>query len=190
MSDLKIAVVGGGGVGKSALTVQFVHSKFLADYEPTIEDSFRRQVKIDEKVWMLHILDTAGQEEFSIVNDTHLRKGDGFLLIYSIIDFASFSEIPKIRSKILMIKEETSNVPIVIVGNKSDLEKQRKVHLSEAQDLAKSFQTPFFETSAKTRYNVDEIFFSIARMIRNQKFPEFSDSKNIKKKKKKRCLIL
>eukprot|EP01156_Anaeramoeba_ignava_P022105 Anaeramoba_ignava/c20210_g2_i2.p1 GENE.c20210_g2_i2~~c20210_g2_i2.p1 ORF type:complete len:188 (+),score=53.94 c20210_g2_i2:97-660(+) len=187
MAVLKLVVVGSGAVGKSALSVQFVHSKFITDYEPTIEDSFRRQVEIDKEVCLLHILDTAGQEEFSIIRDTHLRVGDGYLLVFAIDNFTSFTEIPKFREKILLSKE-SSQVPFVIAANKCDLESNRKVSVAEAKDLAKSFSCPIFETSAKTRFNVDEVFFCLAREIRKIKNIDQQNVDNSKpqpKKKKK-----
>ena len=60
----KLVVLGGGGVGKSALTIRLVTDNFLEEYDPTIEDSYRKQVKIDGEAALLDILDTAGQEEF------------------------------------------------------------------------------------------------------------------------------
>eukprot|EP00490_Sorites_sp_Unknown_P002761 CAMPEP_0114656540 /NCGR_PEP_ID=MMETSP0191-20121206/12498_1 /TAXON_ID=126664 /ORGANISM="Sorites sp." /LENGTH=98 /DNA_ID=CAMNT_0001873961 /DNA_START=92 /DNA_END=384 /DNA_ORIENTATION=+ len=82
--DYKIVVLGGGGVGKSALTIRLVTDNFLDEYDPTIEDSYRKQVMIDDKPALLDILDTAGQEEFSSMQDQWMREGKGFLLVYSI----------------------------------------------------------------------------------------------------------
>lgn len=65
LREYKLVVVGGGGVGKSALTIQFIQSHFVDEYDPTIEDSYRKQCVIDEEVALLDVLDTAGQEEYS-----------------------------------------------------------------------------------------------------------------------------
>lgn len=73
--EYKIVVVGGGGVGKSALTIQFIQSYFVDEYDPTIEDSYRKQVVIDDKVSILDILDTAGQEEYSAMREQYMRTG-------------------------------------------------------------------------------------------------------------------
>ncbi|KAJ2545791.1 RAS1 protein, partial [Coemansia sp. RSA 1933] len=62
--EYKLVVVGGGGVGKSALTIQFIQSHFVDEYDPTIEDSYRKQCAIDGETAMLDVLDTAGQEEY------------------------------------------------------------------------------------------------------------------------------
>lgn len=69
LREYKLVVVGGGGVGKSALTIQFIQSHFVDEYDPTIEDSYRKQCVIDEEVALLDVLDTAGQEEYRYVFD-------------------------------------------------------------------------------------------------------------------------
>eukprot|EP01084_Bolivina_argentea_P056829 103936_1 len=90
--EYKIVVLGGGGVGKSALTIRLVTDNFLDEYDPTIEDSYRKQVEIDNRPALLDILDTAGQEEFSSMQDQWMREGKGFLLVYSITSTATFDE--------------------------------------------------------------------------------------------------
>merc|ERR1711983_648850 len=94
----KIVVVGGGGVGKSAITIQFIQSYFVTDYDPTIEDSYTKQCVIDDSVAKLDILDTAGQEEFSAMREQYMRSGEGFLLVFSLADRTSFEEIYKFHS--------------------------------------------------------------------------------------------
>eukprot|EP00800_Vazella_pourtalesii_P022160 TRINITY_DN854_c0_g1_i2.p1 TRINITY_DN854_c0_g1~~TRINITY_DN854_c0_g1_i2.p1 ORF type:complete len:117 (-),score=29.64 TRINITY_DN854_c0_g1_i2:491-841(-) len=75
--EYKLVVVGGGGVGKSALTIQFIQSQFVEDYDPTIEDSYRKNGVIDDEVAILDILDTAGQEEFSAMREQYMHHGEG-----------------------------------------------------------------------------------------------------------------
>jgi len=182
----KLVVVGGGGVGKSALTIQFIQSHFVQDYDPTIEDSYRKQCVIDDKVAHLDILDTAGQEEFSAMREQYMRTGEGFVLVFSVTDRSSFDEIPKFNSQILRVKDK-EEFPMVLVGNKCDLEAERTVSTAEAQEVARNMKLPYLEASAKTRINVDLAFFDLVRAIRTAQFvPE----KENKKKKKKKCTIL
>ncbi|KAG8745127.1 Ras GTPase [Ceratobasidium sp. 414] len=182
--EYKLVVVGGGGVGKSALTIQFIQSHFVDEYDPTIEDSYRKQCVIDDEVALLDVLDTAGQEEYGAMREQYMRTGEGFLLVYSITSRNSFEEISTFHQQILRVKDRDS-FPVIVVANKCDLEYERqvgmngtlvRVHISirlmttgrdtEGRDLAKHFGTKFIETSAKQRINVDEAFSNLVREIR------------------------
>jgi len=113
--EMKIVVLGIGGVGKSALTFRFIQNKFMESYNPTIEDSYRKNFKLDGRNIVLDILDTAGQEEYMELREVYMRGGEGFLVVYSIVDQKSFNEVTEFRSRILRVKD-TSTVPMVIVG--------------------------------------------------------------------------
>jgi len=165
LRQYKLVVVGGGGVGKSALTIQFIQGHFVDDYDPTIEDSYRKQCVIDDEVALLDVLDTAGQEEYHAMREQYMRSGEGFLLVYSITSRNSFEEINTFYQQILRVKDH-DKVPVVIVANKCDLEYERQVGANEGRDLAKHFGCKFIETSAKLRQNVDESFSGLVREIR------------------------
>ncbi|KAG2374359.1 hypothetical protein C9374_010929 [Naegleria lovaniensis] len=193
-SECKLAVVGGGGVGKSALTIRFVQpDTFAEEYDPTIEDSYIKQVTIDSVTYFLEILDTAGQEEYQALRDDYMRKGHGFLLVFSIIERSTFDELNKFRDQILRVKDK-DKVPMVMIGNKCDLEEERKVSTAEAKNKAEEWGIPFFEGSAKSRINVEESFYELVREVRKEKEQQSNAPKNTKKapsgKKKKGCLIL
>ncbi|KAI1300407.1 Ras GTPase [Mortierella claussenii] len=163
--EYKLVVVGGGGVGKSALTIQFIQSHFVDEYDPTIEDSYRKQCVIDDEVALLDVLDTAGQEEYSAMREQYMRTGEGFLLVYSITSRNSFEEISTFHQQILRVKDKDF-FPIILVANKCDLEQERQVSTHEGRELAKLFGSRLIETSAKQRINVDESFFNLVREIR------------------------
>lgn len=182
----KLVVVGGGGVGKSALTIQFIQSHFVQDYDPTIEDSYRKQCVIDDRVAHLDILDTAGQEEFSAMREQYMRTGEGFLLVFSVTDKSSFDEIPRFHTQILRVKDK-DEFPMILVGNKSDLENERTVSTAEAQELGRKLKISYLESSAKQRINVDAAFHDLVRSIRRSN--EVVESP-VKGKKKKKCTIL
>ncbi|KAF9359503.1 Ras GTPase [Mortierella sp. NVP85] len=165
MREYKLVVVGGGGVGKSALTIQFIQSHFVDEYDPTIEDSYRKQCVIDEEVALLDVLDTAGQEEYSAMREQYMRSGEGFLLVYSITSRNSFEEIATFYQQILRVKDKDF-FPIILVANKCDLEHERQVSTHEGRELAKQFSSRLIETSAKQRINVDESFYNLVREIR------------------------
>ncbi|KAI9639785.1 ras small monomeric GTPase [Dioszegia hungarica] len=159
LREYKLVVVGGGGVGKSALTIQFIQ------YDPTIEDSYRKQCIIDEEVALLDVLDTAGQEEYGAMREQYMRTGEGFLLVYSITSRSSFEEVSTFHQQILRVKDK-DYFPVVVVANKCDLEYERQVQPHEGRDLAKRFNAQCIETSAKQRVNVDEAFIAVVRAIR------------------------
>jgi len=161
----KIVVVGGGGVGKSAITIQFIQSYFVTDYDPTIEDSYTKQCVIDDDVARLDILDTAGQEEFSAMREQYMRSGEGFLLVFSLTERQSFEEVYKFHKQVLRVKDR-DEFPMLIVGNKADIDRQRQVSTADCEDMAKQLKTPFIECSAKNRMNVDQAFHELVRLIR------------------------
>lgn len=164
----KLAVVGGGGVGKSALTLQLVKQQFCEEYDPTIEDSHRKQVEIDGEVTMLEIFDTAGQEELSALRDQALRVAEGFLLVFAITEETSFRQISELHGSITRAKD-SDKVPMVVVGNKSDLQDERTVSQEVIDETCTKFKVPYFEASAKKCENVEESFFELVRIMRTHK---------------------
>ncbi|CAF3999746.1 unnamed protein product [Rotaria magnacalcarata] len=178
----KIIVLGSGGVGKSAVTIQFVKSFFFSDYDPTIEDSYVKQCLIDNQIAQLEILDSAGQEEFKPMRDQYVRVGEGFLLVFSLTDRRSLDECYKLHRDILRLKD-TNNVPMLLIGNKLDIcQMGMDAH---ARAAAASMCIPYFETSARTRHNIDEIFIELVRLIRRNKC-QYQTNNNISSSKKKK----
>nr|CAB3263944.1 ras-related protein M-Ras-like [Phallusia mammillata] len=168
----KLVVVGDGGVGKSALTIQFFQKMFVEEYDPTIEDSYIQHTDIDGQWCILDVLDTAGQEEFSTMREQYMRTGDGFLIVYSVTDRASYDHVPEFHELILKVKDECS-FPALLVANKVDLVHQRVVREEEGQEMAKQFGIPYIETSAKDPpQNVDKAFQNVVRIIRQQGIPQ------------------
>ncbi|XDA74596.1 hypothetical protein R6Z07F_004818 [Ovis aries] len=157
MREYKLVVLGSGGVGKSALTVQFVQGIFVEKYDPTIEDSYRKQVEVDAQQCMLEILDTAGTEQFTAMRDLYMKNGQGFALVYSITAQSTFNDLQDLREQILRVKD-TDDVPMILVGNKCDLEDERVVGKEQGQNLARQWNNcAFLESSAKSKINVNEV---------------------------------
>eukprot|EP00064_Thunnus_orientalis_P012970 superscaffoldBa00002054_g13006 len=178
MREYKLVVLGSGGVGKSALTVQFVQGIFVEKYDPTIEDSYRKQVEVDGQQCMLEILDTAGTEQFTAMRDLYMKNGQGFALVYSITAQSTFNDLQDLREQIL-------RVPMILVGNKCDLEVERVVAKESGIGLARQWNScAFLETSAKSKINVNEIFYDLVRQI-NRKSPVPG-----KTRKKSTCQLL
>jgi len=178
-AEYKIVVLGGGGVGKSALTIRLVTDNFLDEYDPTIEDSYRKQVDIDKQPALLDILDTAGQEEFATMQDQWMREGNGFLLVFNICEKNSFEEVERLYEKILRAKD-VDTAPLVIAGNKCDLRDKyvkSQVSIEKAEELASRWNTRYYETSAKDKINNEECFYQVVREIRKaEKIKNSEDS--------------
>ena len=166
LKEYKVVVLGSGGVGKSALTVKFVTGQFVEKYDPTIEDFYRKEIDVDNNPSILEILDTAGTEQFASMRDLYIKNGQGFLLIYSLLNRQTFTDLKPMRDQILRVKN-SDTVPMILVGNKSDMFfDEREVSASEAKLLAEEWGCPHFETSAKTNSNVDEMFAEIVRRMK------------------------
>ncbi|KAI1466536.1 ras-domain-containing protein [Daldinia caldariorum] len=206
--EFHVVVLGAGGVGKSCLTAQFVHNEWIESYDPTIEDSYRTQVAVDGRQVVLEILDTAGTEQFVAMRDLYMKTGQGFLLVYSITSSSSLTELAGLRDEIIRIKDDAT-VPIVICGNKADLEDQRSVPRTRGFQISERWGAPYYEASARTRTNVDEVFVDLCRqMLRKydttepyaedqDKFDPYSISSYKKRRRRKdgerhrpRCVIL
>ncbi|KAH6973686.1 P-loop containing nucleoside triphosphate hydrolase protein [Ilyonectria sp. MPI-CAGE-AT-0026] len=181
--ELHVVVLGAGGVGKSCLTAQFVHNEWIESYDPTIEDSYRTQLQVDGRQVVLEILDTAGTEQFGrsfvaqqlvshprtddgpvAMRDLYMKTGQGFLLVFSITSSSSLSELAGLREEIIRIKDD-ENIPIVIVGNKADLEENRAVPRAKGFSISQRWGAPYYEASARTRTNVDEVFIDLCRQM-------------------------
>ncbi|KAJ3436156.1 ras-like protein rasb [Anaeramoeba flamelloides] len=182
------AVVGGGGVGKSCLTIRFLRNMFVENYDPTTEESYRKDLLLDDQAITLEILDTAGQEEYKIIRDRSFQKMDGFLCCYSVTSKATIGEIRRDFQSIIKIKD-TTQVVGVLIANKCDVrEEERAVSPEVGKELAREFNVPFVETSAKTGENVELAFLTAAREVRKwlKDHPRDKQKKPKKKKKKKR----
>lgn len=131
----------------------------------TNSDSYRKELLIDSNLTTLDVLDTAGQEEYSAMREQYMRNGDGFLLVYSITSRDSFEEAQQFYNQILRVKD-VARAPVVLVSNKCDLSADRQVSTAEGQRLAREWNVPFFESSARYRVNVDEPFCDLVREIR------------------------
>jgi small GTP-binding protein len=189
----KVIMVGSGGVGKSALTLQFMYDEFVEDYEPTKADSYRKKVVLDNQEMQIDILDTAGQEDYAAIRDNYFRSGEGFLCVFSITELESLTAAQELREQVLRVKND-EDIPFLLVGNKADLDERRVVSEDAAREQADQWKVRYVETSAKTRQNVNEVFLDLLRDINlrkshNQKEELKRKSKN-SKGVKQLCVIL
>jgi len=197
MDSWRVAVLGDGGVGKTALAVQFTLNCFIESYDPTIEDAYRKQLLVDERMCFVEVIDTAGQEEYATLRDQWVREGQGFILVYSIASRRTFDRLDIFHKSMMRVKRVR---PIfMLVGNKSDRYGEREVSKEEGFQMAQSLGCEFMETSAKTSQNVENLFTHLIRSLRGatQQDPlsprsPASQPSNTGKKKKKgiQCIIV
>ncbi|XVF68705.1 hypothetical protein PTKIN_Ptkin11bG0022800 [Pterospermum kingtungense] len=165
---IKLLLIGDSGVGKSCLLLRFSDGSFTTSFITTIGIDFKiRTIELDGKRIKLQIWDTAGQERFRTITTAYYRGAMGILLVYDVTDESSFNNI---RNWIRNIEQHASdNVNKILVGNKADMdESKRAVPTSRGQALADEYGMKFFETSAKTNLNVEQVFFSIAKDIKQR----------------------
>ncbi|PHH83543.1 hypothetical protein CDD82_7584 [Ophiocordyceps australis] len=167
----KIAIVGSRSVGKSSLAVQYVDGHFVDSYYPTIENTFCKTIKFKGQDFATEIVDTAGQDEYSILNSKHFIGIHGYMLVYSVSSLPSFEMVQVIREKILNHLGAES-VPIVIVGNKSDLRpEQRQVSPEEGKKLSETLQCGWTEASARYNEHVSRAFELLIAQIEKSQNP-------------------
>ena len=179
---VKITVLGKGVVGKSSLTYRFINYEAPQEHDPTIEDRYKSNINIDGQDYEVEILDTAGEEDYQNMIDMWISFGDGFLLVFAINDRESF-DLLKVKYQRVLKGKHGNKCPMLLVGNKQDLEKERKVSYNEAKGQADSWGIEYIETSAKTNFNCKEAFERVARRITNSKSLDSLD-------KRKCCLII
>ncbi|KAA0193719.1 Ras protein Ral-A [Fasciolopsis buskii] len=186
---LRVCMLGSGNVGKSALTLQFMYDEFVEDYEPTKCSAYKKQMNLDGYMVNLDITDTAatlvitlnstekprkmlinikGQEDYVGIQDQYYRFNDGFLVVFSLCDMETLKSVPAILERIVQCRTP-ERIPIVLVGNKADLVHERTVPYETAKLLADQWQIPYMETSAKTRFNLENTYGILIRALLHNK---------------------
>jgi small GTP-binding protein len=171
----KLVCVGDGAVGKTSITVRTCHGQFDGEYLLTIGVEFGTKVcTIDGRNEVrLQIWDTAGQERFRFLQPAYYRGAHGALMVYDLTRKESFNNIPTWLGNIVDTLGES--IPTILVGNKCDLDDVRVVTFEEGKRLAEELSTqykrviPFFEASAKTNQNVEEMFLKLAQMMSEER---------------------
>ncbi len=161
--EYKVTLLGAGGVGKSALTLRIISGVFTPTYNPTVEDYYRHDTMVDGVgPCIVEILDTAGTEQFASMRQLYISNCRAFALVYSIDDRASFDETLDIYHQIIAGVGDQSDITVVLVGNKCDLEHCREVDTEEGRQAAQGMNNcAFLETSAMDGTNVQAFFSTL-----------------------------
>eukprot|EP01103_Thecamoeba_quadrilineata_P006968 TRINITY_DN1672_c0_g1_i1.p1 TRINITY_DN1672_c0_g1~~TRINITY_DN1672_c0_g1_i1.p1 ORF type:complete len:202 (+),score=24.54 TRINITY_DN1672_c0_g1_i1:49-606(+) len=167
----KLAVMGSRGVGKSTTVLQFVENHFVDGYNPTIENTFHKLIKYKGDEYNTEILDTAGQDEYSIFHTQYSIGIHGYLLVYSVTSKSSFELIKILNDKILNACG-TEKVPRVLLGNKCDLDVERQISTQEGQATAAEWGCGFVECSAKLNSNIEDAFTRLVAEVEKAASPD------------------
>ncbi|EFX72579.1 hypothetical protein DAPPUDRAFT_254334 [Daphnia pulex] len=145
-NEVNLALIGELGSGKSALTVKYITRRFINEYDPELEDTYSKPEHVDNQDILVRIMDTCDKEGKD--PERYLKWADGYLVIYSI----------------------TQDAPLILIGNKVDLERYRTVSKPEGSSLAHFYNAAFFETSAAEEFSsVERVFHeAIREVIREQ----------------------
>ena len=159
----KILLLGDSSVGKTCFLMRYSDNTFQEIHMSTIGLDYKlKNVQLDDgNIVKIQIWDTAGQDRFRSITKNYYKGAHGIILIY---DITSRKTYENIKNWVTQIKEEVSDkVNIILVGNKIDDEKNRKVSTEEGEKLAKEIGFDFYETSAKTGINIDSTFNDLVK---------------------------
>ncbi|XP_072050627.1 ras-like protein family member 12 [Amphiura filiformis] len=167
--EYKIALLGSLGVGKSALTVKYITRRFINEYDPTLEDTYTKEDVIDNLTVTIRIMDTAHEDEENL--ERYTQWADGLVVIYSITSKISFQNAKNLLQVISELQKtrETHDAPVMLVGNKNEMERYRQVSKLDGSSLAAQYACSFHEVSAAGEFkDVEKVFRDTVREIRRE----------------------
>lgn len=165
--NYKIILVGESGVGKTSMNLRYVYNQFNFDTTPTTaSDYFSKILNIDNSKIKLSIWDTAGQECYRAITQNFYRNTNGAMLVYDISKRRTFEQIPYWYNS--FTNYAGGNSDCVLIGNKSDLDDERAVSSDEVYEFAEKIGIEYFETSSKSRQNIEEVFYYLANKIHHR----------------------
>jgi small GTP-binding protein len=164
VTTYKFILVGCSGVGKTAILTQLIDNDYSENTQSTVGVEFKSfHLTIDGEELRLQIWDTAGQERFRSVSKAYFRNAVGAALVFALDDLASFNNLDQWLSDLL--QSATPNAAIILVGNKADLEAERQISSSQANEYATRHKLDYIETSAKEDTGIRDTFVRLAKRI-------------------------
>ena len=182
----KILLLGDSSVGKTCFLLRFTEDTFTDNHISTIGVDYKLKIiNSDDKIIKLQVWDTAGQDRFRSITKNYFRGSHGIVLLYDITSLSSFNNI---KSWLQQIRESLGNtVAIILVGNKLDLEHNRRITKDQGMQLATEHNMGFFETSAKDGININEAFECLYKEMSKKSEGKKIEPTLVVKDKKKCC---
>ncbi|XP_068187902.1 ras-related protein Rab-6A isoform X1 [Antennarius striatus] len=164
LRKFKLVFLGEQSVGKTSLITRFMYDSFDNTYQATIGiDFLSKTMYLEDRTIRLQLWDTAGQERFRSLIPSYIRDSAAAVVVYDITNVNSFQQTTKWIDDVRT--ERGSDVIIMLVGNKTDLADKRQITTEEGEQRAKDMNVLFIETSAKTGYNVKQLFRRVAAAL-------------------------
>ena len=174
---IKIMTLGNLAVGKTNFILKYTENKFQETHISTVGLDFKmKKMEINKKNYQIVLFDTAGQERYKSIALNVLKETHGIILMYDITNKTTFESLPDWINNIKDLKG--ADFPLILVGNKIDLEEERKVNKEEGQKLADENKILFFETSNKTGINIQEAGLALIKKIIDKREKEKYELKN------------
>merc|ERR1712228_584189 len=164
LNKYKLVFLGEQAVGKTSVITRFMYDTFENNYQATIGiDFLSKTMYLEDRTVRLQLWDTAGQERFRSLIPSYIRDSTVAVVVYDVTNANSFHQTSKWIDDVRT--ERGSDVIIMLVGNKTDLSDKRQVSIDEGERKAKELNVMFIETSAKTGYNVKQLFRRVAAAL-------------------------
>ncbi|XP_053298356.1 ras-related protein Rab-6A isoform X3 [Limanda limanda] len=164
LRKFKLVFLGEQSVGKTSLITRFMYDSFDNTYQATIGiDFLSKTMYLEDRTIRLQLWDTAGQERFRSLIPSYIRDSAAAVVVYDITNVNSFQQTTKWIDDVRT--ERGGDVIIMLVGNKTDLADKRQITTEEGEQRAKEMNVLFIETSAKTGYNVKQLFRRVAAAL-------------------------
>lgn len=174
---LKLGIIGPPSVGKSALTIRYIQKVFIDEYLPSFENLFKKSLVIKDEHVEVDILDSSGMDELVVMRPNWFKEREAFIMVYAVNNKGSFEALNVFYEQLVTFRKD-SNVPLLLVGNKCDMESSRIIKKEEGIKLAKAFNAEFYETSAKKDINVSFVFEHLARKLYDIKYGNATKAKS------------
>ena len=163
-SKLKIVIIGDSGIGKTCLVKRFIQDGLDSNKKPTEGlDLFSKNLKINDNVFRIEIWDASGDKKYRTIRPAYYKGANGAIVVYDVTSKTSFDSVDNYISELKEIV--STDIKIMMIGNKIDLKDEKEVSTEEALSKGKYFELPLVEASAIDSTNVKQAFYDFIKEI-------------------------